>query len=383
MRNQGVLYWITGLPGAGKTTIGTELYYELKKKRDNVVLLDGDVLLDIFDEDGFSKEERFERAMKYARLCKTLTNQDITVICCTLSLFDEVRKWNRNNNKSYVEIFVDAPDEVLENRNYKEMLSRYSEGKMDNVPGKDVDVQKPTNPDLVLINDGTRQIKEFVNEILDYDVQLSLKFDRDTSYWNDFYNRTKDLDEPSLFAKEILGKMEKERSLLELGCGNGRDSLYFMKNHMYVTAIDASDIIISQLSEKYKDFPIKFICDDFVCAETIYKCQYDYCYSRFSIHAINEEQERELIKNVYNSLNTGGKFFIEVRSVNDDIYGKGQLVGRNSYIYNGHFRRFIVKEELLDLLVKTGFNIEYADEKRGFAPFGESNPPIIRIIAVR
>ena len=41
---QGILYWITGLSGAGKTTIGTRLYYEMKKTHDNVVLLDGDIL---------------------------------------------------------------------------------------------------------------------------------------------------------------------------------------------------------------------------------------------------------------------------------------------------------------------------------------------------
>ena len=44
MRREGILYWITGLSGAGKTTIGNRLFYELRKERDNVVLLDGDIL---------------------------------------------------------------------------------------------------------------------------------------------------------------------------------------------------------------------------------------------------------------------------------------------------------------------------------------------------
>ena len=41
---KGTLYWITGLSGAGKTTIGNALYYELKKKQDNLIILDGDIL---------------------------------------------------------------------------------------------------------------------------------------------------------------------------------------------------------------------------------------------------------------------------------------------------------------------------------------------------
>lgn len=383
MKNEGILYWITGLPGAGKTTIGTELYYSLKKKRENVVILDGDVLLNILDERGFSENDRHIRAWKYARLCRTLTNQGVTVICCTLSLFEDIRTWNRNNNKSYVEVFIDVPDEILQERNYKNMYSNVVEKKNTNIPGIDLVMQKPETPDLVLLNDGNRQVIDLVNEILDFDVQLSANYDRDTSYWNEFYNKTKNLDEPSLFAQSVIKNMKKNESVLELGCGNGRDSLYFMKQGMIVTAIDASDMIINQLSSQYRDMPIQFICDDFVCSETVYQRQYDYCYSRFSIHAINEQQEQELVKNVFDALKTNGRFFIEVRSIHDEIYGKGRQVGRHSFIYNGHFRRFVVKAELENLLLETGFHIEYSEEMIGFAPLNDSNPPIIRMIAVK
>ena len=72
---QGILYWITGLSGAGKTTIGTRLCYEMKKTHDNVVLLDGDILKEIVDENvGYSDGQRRKRAMKYARICKMLTD---------------------------------------------------------------------------------------------------------------------------------------------------------------------------------------------------------------------------------------------------------------------------------------------------------------------
>ena len=67
--------------------------------------------------------------------------------------------------------------------------------------------------------------------------------------------------------------------------------------------------------------------------------------------------------------------------MHDDIYGMGKKIAEHTYIYEGHFRRFIVKQELEEKLKKTGFTIKYSDEKRGFAPFGESDPPIVRIIA--
>ena len=85
----------------------------------------------------------------------------------------------------------------------------------------------------------------------------------------------------------------------------------------------------------------------------------------------------------YGSLKKQGKFFIEVRSINDDIYGLGEKISENTYKYEGHFRRFIIKKELEDKLKQVGFYIEYSEEKRGFAPFGESDPPIIRIIAYK
>lgn len=378
----GVLYWITGLPGAGKTTIGLELYYELKKKGHNVVILDGDVLLSIFSESGFSVADRYARAQKYAKLCKVLTDQGLTVVCCTIAMFDEVRAWNRENIKRYVEIYLKVSDVTLQKRDYKKMYSLSEDNIYRScVPGNDVCVELPTNADIIIENDGERGIKECVKEILEFDTSFVSNFDRDVNYWNNFYSALDGLKEPSYFAKTILGRLQSGKKLLELGCGNGRDSLYFWRNNIVVTAVDASDEVINELSTQYKDENIQFLCDDFVSAKTIYKKEYDYCYSRFSLHAINENQENELFENVYQSLVMGGFFFIEVRSVNDEIFGLGKKVGRNAYLYNGHFRRFIVLDELVKKLKVQKFKIITAEENRGYAPFADDDPMIIRVIA--
>lgn len=379
---KGILYWITGLSGAGKTTIGNRLYYELRKYQDNVVLLDGDILKNIAGG-GYSEADRRKRAMKYAMLCRTLTDQGLTVICCTIAMYDEIRDWNRKNNKGYVEIFLDVSPEVLHQRDQKGMYSQYQKGELKNLAGADVKVEFPKQPDLILQNDGSLTIKECVERILNIEVIFSSDFDRDVGYWNVFYENTSNIEQPSLFAKSIIGMLKKNKNLLELGCGNGRDSIYFVHNGLNVTAIDASDVAIQKLQKENIHGNVCFICDDFVCSSTIFVGQFDYCYSRFSLHAINSEQESELIGNVYWVLNEKGKFFIEVRSVNDDIYGLGEKVSENAYIYEGHFRRFIVKTELEDKLRQTGFDIIYSEEKRGFAPFGKSDPPIIRIIACK
>ena len=89
---KGTLYWITGLAGSGKTTIGLALFYKMKEKKENVIILDGDILKTIVSSNvTYNKEGRLDRAWKYAALCKELTEQGIDVICCTISMFENVR----------------------------------------------------------------------------------------------------------------------------------------------------------------------------------------------------------------------------------------------------------------------------------------------------
>ena len=89
------VYWITGLSGAGKTTIGKLFYEKLKEQHSNTVFFDGDTLRRVFGDDlGYTEEERRKCAMRYSRLCAMLQEQDINVVCCTISMFDEIRDWN-------------------------------------------------------------------------------------------------------------------------------------------------------------------------------------------------------------------------------------------------------------------------------------------------
>lgn len=382
MQKDGTLYWITGLSGAGKTTIGNYLYYELRKKQNNVVILDGDILKNIVnDTPGYGIEDRRKRAMKYAFLCKALTDQGLVVICCTIAMFDEVREWNRKNNKGYVEVFINTPLKVLEERNQRGMYSRYSEGKFNNLAGIDIEIEWPKSPDVEIINDGTESISNLVDKILSYNVVLSTDYKRDTEYWNDYYKKELGNLKPSEFAIEVGKYVESKKSILELGCGNGRDSLYFDKLGLRVTAIDASNVSIDKLRQLNSD--IWFVCDDFVCSTIIKTTQYDYVYSRFTLHAINEHQENELLKNAYNALKASGIFFIETRSIHDDLYGKGKEVEKNAFIYNNHYRRFIDIDELTNKLEAIGFKTNYAEENVGFAPNNGDNPKIIRIICTK
>lgn len=204
----------------------------------------------------------------------------------------------------------------------------------------------------------------------------------DKTYWNTFYAENKVINAPSLFARWILERVEKGKKIVDMGCGNGRDSIFFMENGMKVYAVDASDVATEHITRSYPG-KIHVENKDFVNYLGEMKEEFDYLYSRFTIHAIREEEQKICIQNAYRAIKPGGEFFIEVRCTKDELFGKGTLVAKNTYFYNGHNRRFVEKEELLSDLREQNFIIEYAEEKTGFAPFEDTDPVVLRVIAAK
>lgn len=165
----GTVYWITGLSGAGKTTIGKLFYEYLKKLQLNTVFLDGDILRNVFGDDlGYTEEDRRKCAMRYAKLCAMLAEQDLNVICCTISMFDSVREWNRGNIKCYCEIYIKVKTQILQVRDQKGLYSRYMAGTEKDLAGFSMGMEEPKSPDMVLENDGERTPQEQVKEIIQF-----------------------------------------------------------------------------------------------------------------------------------------------------------------------------------------------------------------------
>jgi adenylylsulfate kinase len=116
----GRVFWITGLSGAGKTTVGQELWGRLRTTGRPVIFLDGDELRAVIAEDlGHSAENRRLSAMRNARLCRLLAGQGADVVCATISLFHEVQRWNRKNIPGYREIYLRVPIDELRRRDSK------------------------------------------------------------------------------------------------------------------------------------------------------------------------------------------------------------------------------------------------------------------------
>ena len=153
----GVLIWITGLSGVGKTTFLQLVNAELRSRNYKTVALDGDSLREILgvSDSCYSRQERLNLAYIYSRLCKNICDQGQIVIIATIALFHEIQSFNRKTNKNYVEVFIDSPIKELINRDSKGVYSRISTSS--EITGIDFEAEFPQSPDIHVSGD----IEEF------------------------------------------------------------------------------------------------------------------------------------------------------------------------------------------------------------------------------
>ena len=200
------------------------------------------------------------------------------------------------------------------------------------------------------------------------------------NYWNKFYKNSDQVKRPSNFAVKIRKFLKNYNgSIVDVGCGNGRDLTYFTNNKFNIIGIDISKNAIEICKKKIpKKIHQNLFVNDFI------KFNYNKIkknisiYSRFTLHTINLKDEKIFLRKLVNLSNLDF-LFIETRSTKDNLYGKGKKIGKNEYITD-HYRRFINKSDLINKLKKK-FKILYVRESKGYSKFKNEDPCLIRIIA--
>lgn len=204
-------------------------------------------------------------------------------------------------------------------------------------------------------------------------------------YWDSFYLQDGAPDKQSNFATFIANEYSKFCNLImDVGCGNGRDSFYFASQGIKSIGIDQSDEVIKKNNNFKESLPSSFIKPEFYKGDypsfNYEKLNLDkFCiYSRFTLHSINYDEEKIFFENISN-LDGLDYIFIEVRSINDSIYGDGTMVGKHEFI-TSHYRRFIDPEDLHKKLSES-FEIIYFIESHGFSKTEVDDPCLIRLVA--
>lgn len=165
----GTVVWLTGLSGAGKSTIAAILERRLEAEGLPVTLLDGDALRRLFAADaGHGRAQRLALALAYGRLCAEIAARGVNVLCATMSMFHEVRDWNRANIGRYVEVYLRVPLDELRRRDPKGLYAAADAGRVGDVVGVHMPAEEPRNADLVIDHAAGRQPDDTAAMVLDF-----------------------------------------------------------------------------------------------------------------------------------------------------------------------------------------------------------------------
>jgi len=168
----GSVIWITGLSGAGKSTVAQAVVARLREQGDTVISLDGDELREVFGATAITGENhggeaRLTLAKRYSALSRVLSAQGHTVVVATISLFREVHEWNRGNIPNYFEVFLRVPIDELRRRDPKGLYSRFEAGELENVAGLDLKVEEPESPNWLVDFDPGKTALSIASELVD------------------------------------------------------------------------------------------------------------------------------------------------------------------------------------------------------------------------
>lgn len=199
-------------------------------------------------------------------------------------------------------------------------------------------------------------------------------------HWNSFYEEGNIPIAPSSFCELVNSKTKQGQKLLEIGCGNGRDSFFFGINGKKVTGIDMSQSAILECKKNILSQSINFYEGKLDEIKELNSKKFDIIYSRFVLHAMTVQEEILMLKKGFEVLYDGGQIFIECRSILDPLSRLGEIISSTERMH-GHYRRFIIKDELIERLTNIGFIILDVVEDDNLAKYKDDNPVVIRVIA--
>ena len=199
-------------------------------------------------------------------------------------------------------------------------------------------------------------------------------------YWNKFYKK-KSITKESTFAKFTYKRIiNKKAKILDIGCGNGRDSYFFNKKGFEVTGIDISQKVIEKNSKnKIKNLSFK----KFDIGKDKINDKFDIIYCRFFVHTVDELLENKLIKLIKDSKNKKTIVFFEFRNFKDKIFGTFKAKDHNKVIEfeKGHFRRIINPTKFKkSFIVATRAKIIYEKSSINLSIVKKDNPNLSRMI---
>lgn len=163
----GFTVWLTGLSGAGKSTVAEILERELRARGRRVEVLDGDVVRTNLSAGlGFSREDRETNMRRVGWVCELLTRNDVAVIAALISPYRAVRDEIRVRIGRFLEVYMQAPLEVTAKRDVKGLYAKAQAGELEPFTGVSDPYEQPLNPEVVCQSDGTETPEQSAAKVL-------------------------------------------------------------------------------------------------------------------------------------------------------------------------------------------------------------------------
>lgn len=207
-----------------------------------------------------------------------------------------------------------------------------------------------------------------------------------SKYWSQFYSDPHTL-RPTPFARCVAKELTAPTQVVDIGCGNGRDSLFFAGLGHHVLGLDAAGTAIARNREVARQRGVEGVAfqevdlgvsggfhtilnrlltgPDGVGTKSLA------VYGRFLLHAVTEDEEDTVLAALAASLRTGDRCFLEFRTDKDLSLRKQ---------FRSHYRRFVKLDEFLDKVRSAGaLDCLYAEEGQGMARYGDEDPFVARV----
>jgi adenylylsulfate kinase len=167
LETTGFTIWFTGLSGSGKSTLAHLLEAELRSRGRRVEVLDGDVVRTNLSKGlGFSKEDRDTNILRIGWVCEVLSRNDVVAIGAAISPYRAIRDEIRSRIGRFVEVYVEAPLEVLADRDVKGLYRKAMAGEIQNFTGVNDPYEAPLDPEVTCHSDGTETPEQSAAKVI-------------------------------------------------------------------------------------------------------------------------------------------------------------------------------------------------------------------------
>ena len=160
-KKKGIVFWIEGFSGSGKTSISKNIKKDLSKMFGKTIILSGDILRKFFDRSGYSKKERVKISYKTSEILKYLTEENLNIIYSAVCLNNAARNIYKKKISNFFQIYIKS-----DIRKILKLKKKNTYKNKKNIVGIHIEPEYPNRPHIILENNFDKSVKKLSKELV-------------------------------------------------------------------------------------------------------------------------------------------------------------------------------------------------------------------------